>query len=76
MQPIVGGLEQDYGDQMDFISLNAADGGTGEAALQYYQLRGHPSIVIVRSDGTVVWSQTGVSSRDDIEQAIWQILKP
>ena len=76
MQPIVDGLEQEYGDQLDFINLNAADGGVGEAALRYYQLRGHPSIVVVKPGGVTVWSRTGISSRDDIEQAIRQALQP
>jgi len=76
MQPIVDGLKQGYEDRIDFVYLNAADGGSGEKAFLFYKLRGHPSVVIISSDGTVLWSVTGVTSREDIEAAIRQALEP
>ena len=74
MEPIVNGLEEEYGQQIEFVSLNAEDGDRGERAFAYYGLRGHPTIVIILPDGQVQWVGPGVLERDAIEQEILTIL--
>lgn len=60
MLPIVNGLEEQHGNQVDFLYLNAQDGGSGQAAFDYFALRGHPAVLILSSDGKVVWQGVGV----------------
>ena len=74
MEPIVYGLEEEYGRQVDFIALNAADGAVGEQAFADYGLRGHPTIVIVQPDGEISWMGPGVFSREMVEQEVLAVL--
>jgi hypothetical protein len=60
MQPIVDGLEEQYAGQVAFYQLNARDGADGQAAYEYYALRGHPTIMIVEPGGAVSFQQSGV----------------
>jgi hypothetical protein len=60
MLPIVNGLEEEHGNQVDFLYLNAQDGSSGQAAFDYFALRGHPSVLILTPDGEVVWQGVGV----------------
>ena len=68
MLPIVNGLTQDYTDKIAFIKLNANE--AGKAAFAYYRLLGHPSYVILKPDGTKVWSYVGLRTRDEIAQQL------
>jgi len=70
MQPIVNGLKQDYQQQIDFVDLNVEDGGQGQAAFEFYQVRGHPTVMIILADGSIGWMKFGVVAREDIELAI------
>lgn len=74
MQPIVNGLQEEYGDQVDFVSLNATDGAEGEAAFEFYGLRGHPALIWVEPDGSVPWMKIGPTSLEDLDQAIQESL--
>lgn len=58
MEPIVDGLEQQYGEQIAFQRLNV-NLAEGKAALEYYRLRGHPAYVILDSDGKMRWTAVG-----------------
>lgn len=60
MQPIVNGLQEDYQDQVTFVSLNAKDGADGEAIFQNLGLPGHPSIVIYTADAREIYRQFGI----------------
>jgi thiol:disulfide interchange protein len=73
MQPVVDGLEQEYGNRMTFQRLNAASGG--RALFQRYNLPGHPAYVIVDKQGTVVWRFVGQTTRETLEQAIRRALE-
>lgn len=70
MRPIVNGLEDEYGDRVDFLELDALDGDQGEAAFERYSLRGHPSIIVTESGGEISSMLVGVVSREEVEQAI------
>ena len=73
MLPIVDGLEQVYGDQMAFVSLDAA--GDGEAAFAASNLPGHPSFLIMQPDGEEVWRRAGVIRYADLDMAIRDALQ-
>jgi hypothetical protein len=72
----VDGLREQYGDQVSFVYLNAQDGGQGEEAFSFYGLRGHPSLVFVRTDGAVSWIKPGISTRAELQTAIEQEITP
>ena len=74
MQPIVNGLKPEYQQNVDFIDLNAADGAEGQATFELYQLRGHPTVMIVLPDGEIAWTKSGVVSREEIERAILNVI--
>ena len=76
MRPIVNGLEEQYQNQVDFLSLNALDGGQGEAAFRAYGLRGHPSTVVVAPGGQVNSIHLGIVSRQELDQALQDALGP
>ncbi len=76
MQPIVDGLEDQYQGQVDFVSLNALDGEQGEAAFDAYGLRGHPSTMLVKSDGQISSVHVGIVEQEDLEQAVQVALAP
>ena len=65
MQPVVDGLEAEYGDQIDFLSLDAA--GAGQAAFRAYRLRGHPSYVLLNPAGEQLWAALGTVTAGDIQ---------
>ncbi len=73
MEPVVNGLEQDYGDQVDFRRLDA--NGSGKSAFEAYRLLGHPSYVILNPNGEVVWSSVGEKAREDLEDQILSALE-
>ena len=64
------GLEAQYGEQINFLYLNAGDGSTGEDAFDFYALRGHPTLLIVTPDGAISWQNVGVVDRETVEQQI------
>ena len=73
MEPVVNGLEQVYGQEIEFrrLDVNSADGGS---AFRYYQLMGHPSYVIVNPDGQKLWSGLGELTETQLSQQITAIL--
>ena len=70
MRPIVDGLEAQYGDQIDFLFLDAGDGSTGEEAFDYYALRGHPALLIVTPEGAISWQNVGVVDWEAVQEQI------
>ena len=69
MRPIVDGLESEY-DTLDFFYLNALDGGTGERAFDAYNLRGHPTVLLVDESGEVLWEAAGIRERSELAEQI------
>ncbi len=73
MMPIVDGLKAEYGDRVDFRSLNVAQ-PENLAAFRAYGLRGHPSYVILKPNGQVVWQNLGEVPREALEAGIREAL--
>lgn len=69
MQPIVDGLEQEYGGAMAFDRVNA---GTklGRSLMRQYGVRGHPSYVIVDPQGRKLWSASGIVDEHILHQSL------
>ena len=73
MLPIVDWLDSEYNDRIAFQRLNAAQ--EGQTLFQRYNLRGHPSYVILDTQGEVVWRFVGQTSRATLEQSIEQAVE-
>lgn len=73
MEPIVNGLEEQYGNRIAFRWLDAAN--EGSALFQQYGLRGHPSYIILDTEGQVVWRFTGQTTREMLEEGIRDALQ-
>ena len=58
MEPVVNGLEDIYGSEIEVRRLNA-NNPEGKSAFQYYGLQGHPSFILLNSDGEVLWQGLG-----------------
>ncbi len=69
MTPIVNGLEKEYGEQVDFKSLNAGQ-GDGEIYFEFYGLPGHPSYILLSVDGNVQWRGFGPVSAESLGSEI------
>ena len=74
MQPIVNGLEGEFGTEVEFLQFNAQDGAEGEAYFQQLGLPGHPSIVIFSTDGREIYQGLGTIDEDLLRQEITQVL--
>lgn len=74
MQPIVNGLRDKFGEEIEVVSLNAVDGAEGQAMFEFYGIRGHPTVMIIEPDGGTVWTRTGLTSQQELEQAVEQVL--
>jgi hypothetical protein len=75
MQPIVNGLEQQYGARLAFESRDAT-AAANQASMRAYGLRGHPSYAIVDQSGQVRWSASGSLPEAALRQKVEQILAP
>lgn len=70
MTPIVHGLENEFRDQVIFVSLNALDGADGQRAFESLNLPGHPACVLFASDGVEVYRAFGIVEADALRFAI------
>ena len=68
MEPIVDGLEQQYQEEITFISLNADT--DGNATFSHYNLLGHPGYVLLNPKGDVLWSGVGELMVDQIDDVL------
>lgn len=59
MRPVVNGLEDQYGDRVDFRRFNIRS-TEGEAWANEYHLRGHPAFLLLDSQGQETWRHVGV----------------
>jgi len=73
MNPIVDGITRDYTDRLHVLKLDA--GGDGRAAFEHYRMTGHPGYILFRADGTQVWRELGLKTRDELVQQIEAVLK-
>ncbi len=73
MRPVVDGLEQDYGDRIEFQRYNIAS-EEGETWARQYNLRGHPAFLLLDSQGQERWRYLGVIPREKIEAELKVVL--
>ena len=67
-------LQEQYNNDVAFVSLNAADDADGQAAYEQLVLPGHPSIVIFDADGQEVYRGFGIFEEEDLSVEIEAIL--
>ncbi len=73
--PVVNGLEDEYAEAaIAFIRVdaNSVEGGALQSS---YNLRGHPSIVIVDEEGNAVEKYVGAQSAETLRPVINSVLK-
>lgn len=71
----MNGLQDEYSDNVTFVSLNARDGADGEAIFQSLGLPGHPSIVIYMPDGEEIYRQFGIVTFDELDTTLVNALE-
>lgn len=74
MQPIVNGLEDEYGNEIEFVKINIDDPNSA-AAKQEYGFRYQPYFVLVDADGEVLESWPGYTDATLFEDAFATILE-
>jgi thioredoxin-related protein len=75
MAPIVDGLKDEYGEQVDFVRFDIDDSSTQEAKRQY-GYRGQPHFFLVDSAGQIVKSWQGRVKREAFVEAFDGVLSP
>jgi thiol:disulfide interchange protein len=68
----VDGLEQTYGTRLHVMRVDF-NSPAGQELAARYQVRGHPTIVVIDRSGTVRATIIGVPTRERVEQAIKQV---
>lgn len=70
MLPIVDRLETQYADKMAFESFVVDEFGRGQEIQSRLDIGGHPSFVILRSDGSEVQRHWGTMGEAALETSI------
>ncbi len=73
MQPIVHGLERQYGGQIDFLYLDVQDQRT-VAAKSRLGYRATPHLFLLTADGKVVREWQGVHAREALETGLRTVI--
>jgi thioredoxin-related protein len=74
MQPIVNGLESEYGSEIEFVKINIDDPDSA-AAKQEYGFRYQPFFVLVSADGEVLQEWPGYTDAQQFEDAFATVLE-
>lgn len=72
MMPIVDGLSAEFAGRASVQQLNAAEPAS-EALQARYNVRGHPSFVVLDGDGQPVQRFFGPQTEDLLRQALEQV---
>ena len=75
MQPIVDGLQGEYGDDVLFLDYDARDEVEGKSYFDALGLRGHPALVLYDAEGTEVWRMVGVVEESDLRARLDSVLE-
>lgn len=67
------GLEAEYGDQINFVYLDAAL-PENEQVQQVYGLRGHPTVAVLDKDGRLVQTFFGSQTADQLRPTLQAII--
>jgi thioredoxin-related protein len=70
----VDGLEQSYGTRLRFMRVDF-NSTTGQELAARYLVRGHPTIVVIDSEGRARATIIGVPTRERVEQAIKDVVQ-
>ncbi len=68
----MNGLEAEFGGEIEFFRLNAAEAENGRLQ-QQYGLRGHPSAAILDRDGNVVERYFGAETAETLQAVLRQL---
>lgn len=68
MEPIVHGLEEQYGDQIDFVYLDIDDPETNDEK-ELYSFRVQPHFLLVGADGEIIEQWFGYNSENVFTEA-------
>lgn len=74
MQPIVNGLEDEYGSDIEFVKINIDDPNSA-AAKQEYGFRYQPYFVLVDGEGEVLQTWPGYTEAPLFEEAFATVLE-
>lgn len=74
MQPIVYGLEKEYGEQIAFERLDIDDLDTADARVRY-QFRYQPHFILLDAEGNIVQEWLGYNSANVFEEAFADLLE-
>jgi thioredoxin-like negative regulator of GroEL len=75
MAPIVDGLSDEFEGRATVLQLNAAE-QTNEELQARYDVRGHPSFVVLDGDGRVVQRFFGPQAVEILRQELEQVMIP
>jgi hypothetical protein len=70
MTPIVNGLQEEFGETVSFVYLDARDNADGQRYFESLELPGHPSILIFDSSKRETYRTFGVVEVEALRQAI------
>ena len=73
MEPIVHGLEDEYGNEIDFVYVDIDDPAS-QAIEEQYNQRGQPYFVLVDAEGEVVMHWFGAVESAAFESAFENVL--
>ena len=73
MKPIVHGLEEEYGNDIDFVYVDVDDPETRDIQQQYGR-RGQPHFILVGADGEIVTQWFGTVQAMAFEEAFQEVL--
>jgi hypothetical protein len=73
MQPIVHGLEDDYGEEIEFVYIDIDDPDSYEAKIKY-GFRVQPHFLLVAADGEVLEQWYGYNEPMVFEDAFANVL--
>lgn len=73
MQPVVHGLEAQYGNEIEFVYLNIDEPATLPAK-QALSFRFQPHFVLLDADGQVIEEWLGYVEAGEFEQAFQQLI--
>jgi hypothetical protein len=74
MAPIVHGLEQEWGQQVDFLYLDIADSVNADAMARF-GFRATPHFFLVARDGSVARTWQGLVERDTLAAALGGLVR-
>ncbi len=74
MKPIVNGLENEYGTQIEFVPVNIDDEASA-ALKQQYSFRYQPHFLLVDANGEVIEEWLGYTDPELFEQAFAAIVE-